>query len=350
MLDVPQAHEVLARHYAKRSVGRRPPTVSDVAEIPGGLSNGMYSFTLESAAGASERRESLVLRVGHSKLQVAREFDVLRRLQPTPVPVPAVYDVGEDPHGWNFGIMERVDGVNLWEALDGLAHADATELMKQFFGVLAEIHMSDWQRVGLDSLGVPDGVYGYVDALLAGYRGEASQLGTDALDPVLDWMEANRPPSGEYVLLHGDYHGGNVITDGGTIVAVVDWEGASIGDAANDLCWMPLLWRAFGALGGTDDDQAGLLMQHYREVVGRDVDNLDFYLAARAVRLLFYMMMTTAHAAGGGPHRPGAEIMLLDEPPRRCAEVLQQKTGIDISLAVAAALDGMRERNHSPGG
>jgi aminoglycoside phosphotransferase (APT) family kinase protein len=347
VLDVGQAHEVLARHYAKRSVGRRQPTVSDVAEIPGGLSNGMYPFTLQRADGASERRESLVLRVGHDKPQLAREFDALRRLQPTSVPVPVVYDVDEDLHGWNFGIMERVDGVNLWEALDGLAHAEATDLLKQFFGVLAEIHTSDWRRMGLDSLDVPDGVHGYVDRLLAGYRHEAGWLGTDALDPVLDWMEANRPPSDHYVLLHGDYHGGNVIADGGAIVAVVDWECVSIGDAANDLCWMPLLWRAFG---GADDDQAGLLMQHYREAVGRDVGNLEFYLAARAVRLLLYMMMTTAHGARGGPRRPGAEIMLLSEPPLRCAEVLQQKTGIDISSAVAAALDGMREGDPSPGG
>ncbi len=349
MLEVSQAHELLTRHYAGDSGGRRPPTVSDVAEIHGGLSHGMYTFTLQGADGASECRESRVLRVGHGKPQLTREFGVLRALQLTSVPVPAVFGLGEDPDGRSFGIMERVDGANLWEALGGLSDVEATALLQDFFSVLAKIHTTDWQRIGLDSLGVPDGEYGHVDALLAGYRSEVGHLGTDALDPVLAWLEANRPPSDGHVLLHGDYHGGNVIADGGTIAAVVDWETASIGDAANDLCWMPVLWRAFDVPGAGSEDQADSLIQHYLEVVGRDVGNLDFYLAARAVRLLLYMLMTTAHAGRGSPHKPGAEIMLQEEPPFRCAEVILEKTGIDISSAVAATLEGMREGSHSPG-
>ncbi len=328
-------------------MGRRPPIVSNVEEIHGGLSNGMYSFTLQEGEGASAGGESLVLRVGHGEPQIAREFGVLRHLQATAVPVPAVWDVAEDALGWNFGIMERVDGVSLWEALDGAGHAATTELLKAFFGVLAEIHTTDWQGLGLDSLGVPDDEYGYVDALLAEYRREVGELGTRALDPVLDWMEANRRPSEAYALLHGDYHGGNVIADGGRIAAVVDWEGASIGDAASDLSWTPLLWRAFGAPDGAGDDVAGRALEYYREVAGRDPVNVEFYLAARAVRLLLYMMRTTSHAAGGGARKPGAEIMLLETPPLRCADVLREQTGVDVSSAVAAALDEMRGRHHT---
>ncbi len=283
-----------------------------------------------------EDGESLILRVGKDRVQMRREFDVLERLRPTAVPVPAAYDIGEDRHGFSFIIMEQVDGENLWVATEDMTEAERAELWGQFATVLADLHALDWRGMGFDSLGPPDGEYGYIDSLLSGYRDRRAHLGVDALDPILDWMAANKPPCDRYVLLHGDYHGGNVLADRGAIAAVVDWEGVSIGDAAYDVCWTPVLWSAFGM---SDADATDFMVKRYEEAAGYEVGHVDFYLTVSAVQLLLYMLMTRAHVAGGGPQKPGAEIMLQDEPPRRCAKIIEEKTGIDISSALASALD-----------
>lgn len=336
MLDARQASEILTRHYLKRPRERGHPRISDVAEINGGLSNSMFSFLLSDEEGGMEHDESLILRVGRDIAQMRREFDVIERLRPTAVPVPAAYDIGEDPHGFSFVIMEHVEGENLWVAGEDLTEAEQEELWKQFATVLAHLHALDWRGMGFDSLGPPDGEYGYIDSLLSGYRDRRAHLGVDALDPILDWMAAHKPPSDQYVLLHGDYHGGNVLADQGVIAAVVDWEGVSIGDAAYDVCWTPVLWRAFGV---SDVDATDFLVKRYEEAAGRKVRHVDFYTTVSAVQLLLYMLMTKAHADGGNTQKPGAEIMLQGEPPIRCAKLLEEKTGIDISLALTSALN-----------
>jgi aminoglycoside phosphotransferase (APT) family kinase protein len=296
----------------------------------------MYSFLLGDGEGGMEHGQPSILRVGRDNAQMRREFDVLERLRPTAVPVPAAYDIGEDPHGFSFVIMEQVEGENLWTAGENLTEAEQEELWKQFATVLADLHALDWQGMGFDSLGPPDGEYGYIDSLLSGYRDLSTHLGTDALDPILDWMAARKPPSDQYVLLHGDYHGGNVLADQGAITAVVDWEGVSIGDAAYDVCWTPVLCRAFGVSGFSATD---FLVERYEEAAGRKVRHVDFYTTVSAVQLLLYMLMTKAHADGGNTQKPGAEIMLQGEPPIRCAKLLEEKTGIDISLALTSALN-----------
>jgi aminoglycoside phosphotransferase (APT) family kinase protein len=296
----------------------------------------MFSFLLSDEEGGMEHDESLILRVGRDIAQMRREFDVIERLRPTAVPVPAAYDIGEDPHGFSFVIMEHVEGENLWVAGEDLTEAEQEELWKQFATVLAHLHALDWRGMGFDSLGPPDGEYGYIDSLLSGYRDRRAHLGVDALDPILDWMAAHKPPSDQYVLLHGDYHGGNVLADQGVIAAVVDWEGVSIGDAAYDVCWTPVLWRAFGV---SDVDATDFLVKRYEEAAGRKVRHVDFYTTVSAVQLLLYMLMTKAHADGGNTQKPGAEIMLQGEPPIRCAKLLEEKTGIDISLALTSALN-----------
>ena len=81
------------------------------------------------------------------------------------------------------------------------------------------------------------------------------------------------------------------------------------------------------------------LVKRYEEAAGRKVRHVDFYTTVSAVQLLLYMLMTKAHADGGNTQKPGAEIMLQGEPPIRCAKLLEEKTGIDISLALTSALN-----------
>ena len=61
------------------------------------------------------------------------------------------------------------------------------------------------------------------------------------------WLNANRPAPGPRTLTHGDFRMGNLIVDGSTLAAVLDWEAVHVGDIHEDLAWFCVrAWR-FGA-------------------------------------------------------------------------------------------------------
>ena len=88
-------------------------------------------------------------------------------------------------------------------------------------------------------------------------------------------VQVNRP-----VLLHGDFWPGNILWRDGRLVAVIDWEDASIGDPLLDLAVsrLELLW-AFGA------DAMRRFTDLYGGLAAVDLGNLaqwDLYVAAGA--------------------------------------------------------------------
>ena len=108
---------------------------------------------------------------------------------------------------------------------------------------LADLHLVPPAEVGLDDLGRPDG---YLERQLSGWvrRWQAAQGGEQAdraaaeMQPVLDWLGRELPPSGAAALLHNDYRLDNCLldaTDPGHIAAVLDWDMCTQGDPLADL-------------------------------------------------------------------------------------------------------------------
>jgi aminoglycoside phosphotransferase (APT) family kinase protein len=89
------------------------------------------------------------------------------------------------------------------------------------------------------------------------------------------WLQAHRPAPTAPRLVHGDFRMGNLIVDGSTLTAVLDWELVHIGDIHEDLAWFCIrAWRfgapaalAAGGLGGIDDFVAA-----YERAGGATVD------------------------------------------------------------------------------
>ncbi|HTJ63689.1 MAG TPA: phosphotransferase family protein [Alphaproteobacteria bacterium] len=59
-----------------------------------------------------------------------------------------------------------------------------------------------------------------------------------AIELGLRWLERNRPPEAERVLVHGDFRNGNFMVDENGLVAVLDWECSHIGNGIEDLGWI----------------------------------------------------------------------------------------------------------------
>lgn len=268
-----------------------------VEQFPAGFSNLTYLLRFQD--------RELVLRrppIG-AKIKTAhdmnREYRILSHLYPVykKVPRPILFCDDEAILGAPFYVMERVTGVILrGQPPRGIELSP--ELMRglseTFVENLADIHGFDYEAAGLADLGSPQG---YVKRQVAGWTKRYSHARTDdvpALEKLADWLAQRLPPdSPRAALIHNDYKYDNLVLapdDLTRVVAVLDWEMATIGDPLMDFgtslaYWVektdPEEWQryGFGLTNLPGSFTRAELLHHYLNRSERRLDNPVFYFA-----------------------------------------------------------------------
>jgi aminoglycoside phosphotransferase (APT) family kinase protein len=227
---------------------------------------------------------------------VLREFRILDAIKDEPVRIARPVLACADPSVFDtpFYVMEEVDGVPVRSSLPGpWAAAPETHgrALEELIDSLVEIHDIDWRECGLDDLARPGP---YLSRQLSRWLTQLDSYGGRQLPTARDiagWLERATPPEQPEALCHGDYKLDNVLfarEPPPRLLAVVDWEMASIGDPLIDLAWalifhpgpqgtMPL-GRAkepvFVVDHLPDRDQ---LLGRYSERSGRDLSSIGWY-------------------------------------------------------------------------
>jgi aminoglycoside phosphotransferase (APT) family kinase protein len=259
--------------------------------ISGGRSNLTY-FVGDDAHEWVLRRPPLghVLPTAHD---MAREYKVLAGLAPTSVPVPRPLAFCDDNavNDAPFYVMEKVDGQILRtpQELAKLSPEDARRCSEALVDVLVEIHAVDYNAVGLSDFGHPDG---YLERQVRRWgeqweRSKTREL--PAIDDLARRLRAALPESPPPTIVHGDYRLDNTMLapdDPGRIVAVLDWEMATLGDPLSDVGLFLLYWardeNALEGVGAEIDTSRGFMtrdeiVERYAKQSGRDLSSLDFY-------------------------------------------------------------------------
>lgn len=302
--------------------------------IAGGHSNLTYRVTDADGRCWALRRPPLGKRLG-SAHDMAREHKVVAALAATPVPVAPLVGLCEDEsvNGAPFYVMEFVEG----PVLRGVAEAEAfpDEAKRRAIGMrvadtLAEIHAVDPDRVGLGDLGRRED---YVARQLRRWHGQWEKSKTRelaAIDRVRDRLAARIPAQREATIVHGDYRLDNMIlTPGGEVAAVVDWELCTLGDPLADVGLLMVYWPRRGedgiALGQPANLAPGFptgeeLAARYAERSGRDLSRLDFYVALGYWKLAIILEGVYARYAAGQYGEVGEGIEQFARLVERLAE------------------------------
>ena len=264
--------------------------------LAGGHSNLTYRVVDATGAVVTLRRPPLghLLPTAHD---MGREHRIIRALHPTPVPVAEPLGHCQDATvtGAPFYVMEFVEGVVLHTA--DLARQAFDEVQRRragesFVDVLADLHDVDPVAVGLGELGRHEG---YVARQLKRWYAQWQQSKTrelPAVDEVHDALAGSIPPQGPARVVHGDFRLGNCITDrdAGDVLAVLDWEIATLGDPLADLGYVLATWSEPSDVDPPVNAPTQVpgfpsradVRERYAARSGRDLADIDFYVSFAA--------------------------------------------------------------------
>lgn len=308
--------------------------------LSGGRSN--LTFLAESRDDPPRR---FVLRrqpLGHvlpTAHDMAREYRVLTALAGTGVPVPRTFALCEDAAvtGAPFYVMEYRPGVVIEREIPAGyldAPGERRRLSKALVDTLVALHEVDVARVGLADFGRPAG---YLERQVRRWSQQWERSKTrplPAIDELAARLAAALPESPSPALVHGDYRLGNLAldpADPGRIVAIFDWEMATLGDPLSDLGYTLIYWGEEGdppALRPPGSHQAvtarpgflsrAELVASYAGASGRDVSRIDFYQVLALFKLAIitegiHARFLMGKTVGEGFDAVGAQVSLLAE-------------------------------------
>jgi aminoglycoside phosphotransferase (APT) family kinase protein len=318
-LPLAPLQEYLNQHLG---VSSGPVRVEQFAQ---GHSNLTYLVRL----GEGEPGTELVLRRGPFGNQVktahdmGREYRVLSRLWTVYPPAPRPILFCDDPAvlGAPFYLMERRRGIVLRKQLPPGLVIDpdtARRLSITLIDNLAALHALDYRAAGLGDLGKPEG---YVPRQVTGWTERYAKARTDdlpAMDHLARWLAEHLPPPAmiDAALIHNDYKYDNLVLDPADltrVVAVLDWEMATVGDPLMDLGTTLGYWveagdvpalreAAFGptALPGSLSRHA--LAERYATRSGRDISGVLFHYAFGLFKIAVIVQQIYARYARGHTH------------------------------------------------
>lgn len=305
--DLDVVHDGLVRWLQARRPDAGDVRVAPLRKPSSGYSSETLLVDASWQVGGTDHETQLVARLPPAGGGIFPTYDltlqarVQEALTRTSIPVarPVAVELDEEWVGAPFFLMERVAGRVLDDApsyvAGGLLHDAPAQtqhrVQRAFVHTLADIHLLDWEALGLGSL-TPAGARGLVhdvDRALEYVSWAADGDAPTVLTDALQWCLEQRPdPEPPLSLVWGDPRLGNVVFDDAfNQTGLLDWEMASIGVAEMDVAWFMGLHEVsaegHGAdLPGFEPHDAALAT--YAERAGRSVVDYRWFEVFSLVR------------------------------------------------------------------
>lgn len=270
--------------------------------------------------------ERWVLRRAPRRANTSRAHDVLREFrildaikdQAVRVARPVASCADAEVFGSPFFLMERIDGVPVRSEIPAAWTSGHDTAVWELLDALVEIHAVDWAACGLGELAHAPGYLGrQIDRWLSQLRSYGGRELSGA-DRAAGWLRERLPAEQPQAICHGDYKFDNALfaeSAPPSLLAVVDWEMASVGDPLVDLCWMLVFHPGEGGImplavaGEHRFDRAAVptaeeVVVRYAERSGRDVSAIDWYQVFARWKMAIVLEGSYAKFARGESDNP----------------------------------------------
>ncbi len=180
------------------------------------------------------------------------------------------------------------------------------------------MHAVDWRAAGLEGFGKPTG---YLERQVRRFLGLWEHNRTreiPAVESVGRWLTEHMPESLPATVVHGDYRLGNTMfapRAPAQLVAIFDWEMATIGDPLADLGYLCTLWTdrddpplgMFELTGVTREPgflSRAELVARYEERSGRSMTDIRWYQTLALWKSIVFMEGNYKRAVAGATDDP----------------------------------------------
>jgi aminoglycoside phosphotransferase (APT) family kinase protein len=279
-----------------------------VEQFKGGQSNPTYKLNTPKRSYVMRSKPGPAAKLLASAHAIDREFNVMRALRATGVPVPDMYLLCEDESviGCAFYVMEYMAGRVMWDqSIPDADKSRRTRIYDEMNRVIAALHSVDVKAAGLENYGKPGNYFErQIGRWTKQYQASITQP-IPEMDRLIDWLPAHIPASArdesQVSVVHGDYRLDNLMfhSTEPRAIAVLDWELSTIGHPLADLSYHCMSWHVqpgqSGGIRGLDLAALGIpdeksYVRRYCERTGRaDPDAVmadwNFYLAYNMFRL-----------------------------------------------------------------
>ena len=313
-------HAAIER-YLRSAVPGVPAGSLEVRQFASGRSN--LTYLLQVGDWEAVLRRQPLGPVPPKAHDMLREARLLRKLHAFYPLAPEPYAICEDPSilGVPFYIMERKHGVVLDDRFPPTIQPDpdlCRRISETVVTTLVQLHAIDWQAVGLEEFGHPDGFLArQVHSWIERYR-KAQTDEIPEVDPLVTWLERHIPPSPPSTIVHNDFKLNNMLLGADDLTrvnGVLDWEMTTIGDPLFDLGVTLSYWI-------TDDDPVelrslmptvtstpgfitrGEFMRRYAEQSGRDLAPMHFHMTFAYFKLAVIIQQIYARWKRGQTQDP----------------------------------------------
>jgi aminoglycoside phosphotransferase (APT) family kinase protein len=260
---------------------------------------------------------------------VLREARLMAALAGTGVPVPEVLAVAQAGELLDVPlyVMSYKRGVVFTDATPGAlaARAPRREIALDLIDTLAALHAVDWRARGLEDFGRPEGFNArHVQRMTRLVTTESGEV-DPRFTQLADWLTAHVPVESGATILHSDYRLGNVMLAAeppGRVLAVLDWELATIGDPLLDVGYFLASYPRPGEPRTPTEDFGLALLEdgypdraelaaRYAAATGRDLGALGWYetLAQYKLAALYDHSHRRAVAGVGDPYYADPELV-----------------------------------------
>jgi len=284
--------------YLKDKLGLSTPLVLE--QFPSGFSNLTY-FVKFNQQEYVLRRPPIGADI-KSAHDMKREFKVLSRLYPVfpYVPEPILYCEDESVIGSDFFMMKRVPGIILRSSPPenlSLTPVLMASLSQNCIDKMVELHSLDLESNKLADLGKPEG---YAKRQVEGWvkRYEKSRtVQLPGMEELARWLLVNIPHDNPPCMIHNDYKYDNMVLSANKpdeIIAILDWEMATVGDPMMDLGTTLAYWteindpqalKLFNLTWMPGNLNRREVLAYYQKKMSSETRNIIFYYTYACFKL-----------------------------------------------------------------
>lgn len=213
--------------------------ITSIYFLKGGEQSQAFSFNSNS--------RDLVIRINNQTYSFEKDKYAYNHFNNPDLPIPEIFEMGKFDENYFYAISEFAEG----KTLDTLDKDAKTKLLPQIISIHDAIHkikiedykkFGDWDSEGdakFDSwkgfiIGKKDNVYKNWEKLY-----KETFLERKVVEKVTEKIrQLTKYVPEERYLVHGDYGGNNMTSDGEKITGVLYWGESKYGDTLYDIAWM----------------------------------------------------------------------------------------------------------------